>query len=79
MQRAGAKMAALCTPQEVTQPGIYYFEFFVVVAIKALLRIYTLSQCFAMTITVSKFILSRASFSLTLVFFRQPRRVITIP
>ncbi len=69
-------MAALCTPQEVTQPGIYYFEFFVVVAI---LRIYTLSQCFAMTIMVSKFILSRASFSLTLVFFRQPRRVITIP
>jgi hypothetical protein len=39
LQRVGAKMAALCTPQEVTKPGIYYFEFlfFVVVAIKALL------------------------------------------
>ncbi len=78
MQRVGAKMAALCTPQEVTQPGIYYFDFFVVVAIKALLRIYTLSQCLAMTITVSKFILSRA-FIFNFGFFRQPRRVITIP
>jgi hypothetical protein len=27
MQRAGAKMAALCTPQEVTQPGTH-FSFF---------------------------------------------------
>ncbi len=28
MQRVGAKMAALCTPQEVTQPGISYSEVF---------------------------------------------------
>jgi hypothetical protein len=28
MQRAGAKMAALCTPQEVTQPGTHFSFFF---------------------------------------------------
>jgi hypothetical protein len=27
LQRVGAKMAALCTPQEVTQPGIYFLNF----------------------------------------------------
>ncbi len=62
MQRVGAKMAALCSPQEITQPGTFYPEefsiFYVVVAIKALYNL--------------------CLFIFNLFSFRQPRRVLTI-
>jgi hypothetical protein len=81
MQRAGAKMAALCTPQEVTKPG-FYFSFFLVCR---LCRHKGTIDLFIQLISVCDdhhghkiYSVMYVYFSLTFYFCRQPRRVITI-
>jgi hypothetical protein len=61
-------MAALCTPQEVTKPGIYQFDFLFICSCCHKGPIIII-LCLALTILVSKFTMSRVSFSLTLIFF----------